>query len=145
MAISFKNSSGIDLSPFSFSGSTSNPAAYGNAVNVGANYKGNRANAFDPSSYIAQNMTSKALGQSAVMTSESDAYKDSLSAINYVSQAKKEAKRIKDAAKKEASKGIFGSALGAVAGIGGTLLSGGNPLVGMAAAQGGQALGRAFG
>jgi hypothetical protein len=143
MAISFKNSSGIDLSPFSFSGRTSNPAAYGNAVSVGANYKGSRANAFDPSAYIAQNMASKALGQSAVMESESGAYTDSLSAINYVSQANKEAKRIEDAAKKKARKGIFGSALGAVVGLGATAITG-NPMVGMAAAQGGQALGRAF-
>tara|TARA_B100001094_G_scaffold134308_1_gene130078 strand:- start:1321 stop:1755 length:435 start_codon:yes stop_codon:yes gene_type:complete len=144
MAISFKNSSGIDLSPFSFSGRTSNPAAYGNVVSVGANYKGNRANAFDPSAYIAQNMASKALGQSAVMESESGAYTDSLSAINYVNQAKKEAKRIEDAAKKKASKGIFGSALGAVVGLGATALTG-NPMVGMAAAQGGKALGTAIG
>jgi hypothetical protein len=144
MAISFKNASGIDLSPFSFSGRTTNAAASGNAVNVGANYKGSRANAFDPSAYIAQDMASKALGQSAVMESESGAYTDSLSAINYVSQAKKEAKRIKDAAKKEASKGIFGSALGAVVGLGATALTG-NPMVGMAAAQGGKALGTAIG
>lgn len=141
MAISFKNSSGIDLSPFSFSGRTANPAAYGNAVSVGANYKGNRANAFDPSAFIAQNMASQALGQSAVMKDESDAYTSSLGAINYVSQAKKEAKRLKKAAAKKAKKGIFGSTLGAVVGIGATLATG-NPMVGMAAAQGGQALGR---
>jgi hypothetical protein len=49
----------------------------------------------------------------------------------------------RDAANKTARKGIFGSALGAVAGIGGTLLGG--PMVGLAAAQGGKAIGTALG
>ena len=141
MAISFKNSSGIDLSPFSFSGRTTNAAASGNAVNVGANYKGNRANAFDPSAYLAQDMASKALGQSAVMEDESNAYNKSLVSINYVNEATKEAKRLEKAAAAKAKKGIFGSALGAVVGLGATALTG-NPMVGLAAAKGGQALGQ---
>jgi hypothetical protein len=79
------------------------------------------------------------------MQADANAYATSLGARATVSQAKKRADELKAAAKKSASKSIWGSALGAVAGIGGTLLSGGNPLVGMAAAQGGKALGGAIG
>ena len=79
------------------------------------------------------------------MQAEVNAYATSLVAEAIVSQAKKRAAEANDAAKKAASKSFWGSALGAVAGTGGTLLSGGNPLVGMAAAQGGRALGNAIG
>ena len=79
------------------------------------------------------------------MQADANAYATSLDARARVSQAKKRAEEIKAAARKNARKSMFGSALGAVAGIGGTILSGGNPMVGMAAAQGGKALGSAFG
>ncbi len=137
--------SSLVLDPFTSSGRTTNAAAYGNAVNLGNIYKANRANAFDPSGFIAQNTVSDAIDKKGAMESDAIAYSNSLNAQAVVSQAKKRADEIKAAAKKQASKSIFGSALGAVAGIGGTLLSGGNPLVGMAAAQGGQALGSALG
>lgn len=137
--------SSLVLDPFTSSGRTTNAAAYGNAVNLGNIYKANRANAFDPSSFIAQDTASSALEQSSAMQADANAYATSLGAQATVSQAKKRAAEIKAAAKKSARKSMFGSALGAVAGIGGTLLSGGNPMVGMAAAQGGKALGSAFG
>ena len=137
--------SSLVLDPFTSSGRTTNAAAYGNAVNLGNIYKANRANAFDPSQFIAQDMASSALEQSSAMRADANAYATSLDARARVSQAKKRAEEIKAAAKKAARKSMFGSALGAVAGIGGTLLSGGNPMVGMAAAQGGQALGSAIG
>jgi hypothetical protein len=146
MAISFSASpSGLSLSPFTSSGRTTNAAAYGNAVNLGNIYKANRANAFDPSGFIAQNTVSNAIDKKGAMESEAIAYSNSLNAQATVSQAKKRAEEIKAAARKSARKSMFGSALGAVAGIGGTILSGGNPMVGMAAAQGGKALGSAFG
>ena len=142
---SFSASGGLNLTPPTFSGRTTNAAAYGNAVNLGNIYKAKRANSFDPSGFIAQDMASSALEQSSAMQADANAYATSLGAQATVSQAKKRAEEIKAAAKKAARKSMFGSALGAVAGIGGTILSGGNPMVGMAAAQGGQALGRAFG
>ena len=146
MAISFSASpSGLSLSPFTSSGRTTNASAYGNAVNLGNIYKSTRANAFDPSKFIAQDISSSALEKSSAMQADANAYATSLDARARVSQAKKRAEEIKAAARKNARKSMFGSALGAVAGIGGTILSGGNPMVGMAAAQGGKALGSAFG
>jgi len=136
--------SSLVLDPFTSSGRTTNAAAYGNAVNLGTIYKANRANAFDPSSFIAQDVASSALEKSSAMQADANAYATSLGAQATVSQAKKRAKEIKDAAKKAARKSMFGSALGAVVGIGATALTG-NPMVGMAAAQGGQALGGAIG
>ncbi len=145
MATNFSSSkSGLLLDPFTSSGRTTNAASYGNAVNLGALYKANRTG-FDPSSFLAQDTASNSLASSNAMKAEGNAYATSLGAEAMVSQAKKRAAEANDAAKKAASKSIWGSALGAVAGIGGTLLSGGNPLVGMAAAQGGQALGSAIG
>ena len=135
--------SSLVLDPFTSSGRTTNAAAYGNAVNLGNIYKANRANAFDPSSFIAQDTASNALASSNAMKADANAYATSLGAEAMVSQAKKRAEEAKRAAKKAASKSIWGSALGAVAGIGGTMLGG--PLVGMAAAKGGQALGSAIG
>ena len=61
---SFSLSSGLNLPSFTSSGRTTNAAAYGNAVNLGNIYKANRANAFDPSSFIAQDTASSALEQS---------------------------------------------------------------------------------
>ena len=137
--------SSLVLDPFTSSGRTTNATAYGNAVNLGNIYKANRANAFDPSGFIAQDTASSALEKSRAMQADANAYATSLDARARVSQAKKRAEEIKAAARKNARKSMFGSALGAVAGIGGTILSGGNPMVGMAAAQGGKALGSAFG
>ena len=135
--------SSLVLDPFTSSGRTTNATAYGNAVNLGNIYKANRANAFDPSSFIAQDTASSALEQSSAMQADANAYATSLGAQAVVSQAKKRAKEAREAANKTARKGIFGSALGAVAGIGGTLLGG--PMVGLAAAQGGKAIGTALG
>ena len=83
--------SSLVLDPFTSSGRTTNAAAYGNAVNLGNIYKANRANAFDPSSFIAQDTASKALEQSSAMQADANAYATSLSAEAMVSQAKKRA------------------------------------------------------
>ena len=69
----------------------------------------------------------------------------SLGSIGLVSAAEKQAEELKKQAKGAASKSMWGSALGAVAGIGGTILSGGNPMVGALASKGGQMLGSAIG
>lgn len=69
----------------------------------------------------------------------------SLGAIGLVSAAEKQGEELKKEAKSAASKSKWGSALGAVAGIGGTILSGGNPIVGALASKGGQMLGGLFG
>ena len=137
--------SSLVLDPFTSSGRTTNAAAYGNAVNVGALYKANRDNAFDPSGFIAQDMASSALEKGSAMQADANAFSTSLGAQATVSQAKKRAKELRAAASKAASKSMSGSALGAVFGIGGTLLSGGNPMVGALASKGGQMLGNAIG
>ena len=144
MALSFSASpSGLSLTPPSITGGSTNATRYGNSVNLGKIWKANRDGGFDPSSFVAQDTASSALEQSSAMQADANAYATSLGAQATVSQAKKRAREIKDAAKKDARKGIFGSALGAVAGIGGTLLGG--PMVGLAAAQGGKAIGGAIG
>ena len=144
MAISFSASpSGLSLSPFPSSGRTTNTSAYGNAVNLGNIYKSTRANAFDPSGFIAQDTASSALEKSSAMQADANAYATSFGAINVVNQAKKRAKEAEDAAKKQRRKGMFGAGLGAVLGVGGTLLGG--PAVGMIASKGGQVLGNAIG
>ena len=96
--------SSLILDPFSSSGRTTNAAAYGNAVNLGNIYKANRVNAFDPSSFIAQDMASSALEKSSAMQADANAYATSLSVQAMVSQAKKRAEEAKKAAKKDAVK-----------------------------------------
>ena len=146
MAISFSASpSSLVLTPPSVTGGNRNATAAGNAVNLSNIWKANRVGSFDPGAFTAVDTASTAVERGGAMKSEAQAYATSLAGNQMVVQAKKDAEAIKAAAKKKARKGIFGSALGAVAGIGGTILSGGNPLVGMAAAKGGQALGSAFG
>jgi hypothetical protein len=146
MASTFSASpSGLSLAPPSITGGRTNATAYGNAVNLGNIWKANRDGGFDPSSFLATNTEAEGLETRSAIKNNAEAFSNTLSAISSVNDAKKDAKAIKDAAKAKAKKSIFGSALGAVAGIGGTILSGGNPLVGMAAAKGGQALGSAFG
>ena len=144
MAISFPGSK-INFDPIRFNTPSSNAAAYGSAVDYGKIWRNNRNNSFSASDFIAQDIANKSAVSSAASRTDASAMANSLSAIGMVSAAEKEAERLKAAAKKAARKSMFGSVLGAVAGIGGTLLSGGNPLVGMAAAQGGQALGSAIG
>ena len=145
MALSFSASpSGLSLTPPSITGGSTNATRYGNAVNLGNIWKANRDGGFDPSSFVAQDTASSALEQSSAMQADANAYATSLGAQATVSQAKKRADELKAAAKKSARKGIFGSALGAVVGIGATALTG-NPMIGMAAAQGGKAVGGAIG
>ncbi len=144
MATSF-SAGGLNLNPFQSNAPGTNAAVYGNAVNLGKIWKTNRGGSFKASDFIAQDIANKAAVQSAADQSDAYAMGKSLGAIGAVSAAEKQAKEIKDQAKKQASKSMFGSALGAVAGIGGTLLSGGNPMVGAVASKGGQLLGNLFG
>jgi hypothetical protein len=151
MAISFQGS-GLNFDPIRFDIPRSNATAYGNAVDLGNIWKANRASSFSPSDYIAQDIANKSAVETAASSADAYAMGKSLGAIGLVSAAEKEAKALKKEAKEfkkqaegAASKSIFGSALGAVAGIGGTLLSGGNPMVGALASKGGQLLGNAIG
>ena len=143
MATSF-SAGGLNLNPFQSNAPGTNAAAYGNAVNLGNIWKTNRGG-FKPSDFIAQDIANKAAVKSAAEGFDAYGMAKSLGAIGTVSAAEKQAKEIKDQAQKKASKSMFGSALGAVAGIGGTILSGGNPMVGALASKGGQLLGNLFG
>ena len=143
MATSF--STGLNLSPITFNEPSSNAARYGNAVDLGKIWKTNRGQSFSPSDFIAQDIANKSAVETAASQADAYAMGKSLGSIGLVSAAKKQAKAIEDQARKSAKKSMFGSALGAVAGIGGTLLSGGNPMVGALASKGGQMLGNLFG
>ena len=143
MATSF--STGLNLSPITFNEPSSNAARYGNAVDLGKIWKTNRGQSFSPSDFIAQDIANKSAVETAASNADAYAMGKSLGSIGLVSAAKKQAKAIEDQARKSAKKSMFGSALGAVAGIGGTLLSGGNPMVGALASKGGQILGGLFG
>ena len=145
MAISFSASpSSLVLTPPSVTGGNRDATAAGNAVNLSNIWKANRVGSFDPGAFTAVDTASTAVERGGAKKSEAQAYATSLAGNQMVVQAKKDAEAIKAAAKKKARKGIFGSALGAVAGVGATLLTG-NPMIGMAAAQGGQAIGGAVG
>lgn len=145
MAISFSASpSSLVLTPPSVTGGNRDATAAGNAVNLSNIWKANRVGSFDPGAFTAVDTASSAAEKSGAMQADANAYATSLAGKQMVVQAKKDAEAIKAAAKKKARKGIFGSALGAVAGVGATLLTG-NPMIGMAAAQGGQAIGGAVG
>ena len=135
----------LSFDPIRFNTPRSNATTYGNAVDLGNIWKANRASSFSPSDFIAQDIANKSAVETAASSADAYAMGKSLGAIGMVSAAEKQAEELKKQAKKAASKSMWGSALGAVAGIGGTILSGGNPLVGMAAAKGGQALGSAIG
>jgi len=143
MATSF--STGLNLDPITFNEPSSNAARYGNAVNLGTIWKNNRSGSFNPSDFVAQDIANNSAVESAASQADAYAMGKSLGSIGMVSAAEKQAKALKDQASKSARKSMFGSALGAVAGIGGTILSGGNPMVGALASKGGQALGTALG
>ncbi len=144
MATSF--SAGVlNLTPFRSNAPGTNATAYGNAVNLGKIWRTNRSGSFSPSDFIAQDIANRSTVQSAADSADAFAMGKSLGAIGTVSAAEKQAKEIKKQAQEKASKSMFGSALGAVAGIGGTILSGGNPIVGALASKGGNMLGNLFG
>jgi len=144
MAISFQGS-GLNFDPIRFNTPRSSATAYGNAVDLGNIWKANRASSFNVSDYIAQDIANKSAVETAASSADAYAMGKSLGAIGVVSAAEKQAEELKKQAKSAASKSMWGSALGAVAGIGGTLLSGGNPMVGALASKGGQMLGSAIG
>ena len=135
----------LSFDPIRFNTPRSNATTYGNAVDLGNIWKANRASSFSPSDYIAQDIANKSAVETAASSADAYAMGKSLGSIGLVSAAKKQAKQLKADAKDAASKTMWGSALGAVAGIGGTLLSGGNPMVGALASKGGQMLGSAIG
>ncbi len=135
----------LSFDPISFNTPRSNATTYGNAVDLGNIWKANRASSFSPSDFIAQDIANKSDVETAASSADAYAMGKSLGAIGLVSSAEKQAKQMKADAKKAASKSMFGSALGAVAGIGGTILSGGNPMVGALASKGGNMLGNLFG
>ena len=135
----------LSFDPIRFNTPSSNATAYGNAVDLGNIWKANRASSFSPSDYIAQDIANNSVIETAASRSTAKAMGDSLGAIGLVSAAEKQAEELKKQAKGAASKSMWGSALGAVAGIGGTILSGGNPMVGALASKGGQMLGNAIG
>ena len=135
----------LSFDPISFNTPRSNATAYGNAVDLGKIWRTNRDQSFSPSDYIAQDIANKSAVETAASSADAYAMGKSLGAIGTVSAAEKQAEELKKQAKGAASKSMWGSALGAVAGIGGTILSGGNPMVGALASKGGQMLGGLFG
>ena len=135
----------LSFDPISFNTPRSNATAYGNAVDLGKIWRINRDQSFSPSDYIAQDIANKSAVETAASSADAYAMGKSLGAIGLVSAAEKQAEELKKQAKGAASKSMWGSALGAVAGIGGTILSGGNPMVGALASKGGQMLGSAIG
>tara|TARA_R110002074_G_scaffold225830_1_gene397486 strand:- start:1162 stop:1593 length:432 start_codon:yes stop_codon:yes gene_type:complete len=143
MATSF--STGLNLSPITFNEPSSNAARYGNAVDLGKIWKTNRGQSFSPSDFIANKIAQDSAVETAASNADAYAMGKSLGSIGLVSAAEKQAEELKKQAKGAASKSMWGSALGAVAGIGGTILSGGNPMVGALASKGGQMLGSAIG
>jgi len=135
----------LSFDPIRFNTPRSKATTYGNAVDLGNIWKANRASSFIPSDYIAQDIANKSALETAASRSTANAMGKSLGAIGLVSAAEKQGEELKKEAKSAASKSKWGSALGAVAGIGGTILSGGNPIVGALASKGGQMLGGLFG
>jgi hypothetical protein len=135
----------LSFDPIRFNTPRSNATAYGNAVDLGNIWKTNRASSFSPSDYIAQDIANKSAVETAASSADAYAMGKSLGAIGVVSAAEKQAEELKKQAKGAASKSMWGSALGAVAGIGGTILSGGNPMVGALASKLAQGIGNAAG
>ena len=133
----------LSFDPIRFNTPRSNATAYGNAVDLGKIWKTNRGQSFSPSDFIAQDIANKSAVETAASNADAYAMAKSLGSIGLVSAAEKEAKQLKADAKDAASKSMWASGLGAVAGIGGTLLGG--PAVGMLASKGGQMLGNAIG
>ena len=135
----------LSFDPISFNTPRSNATTYGNAVDLGNIWKANRASSFSPSDYIAQDIANDSAIETAASRSTAKAMGNSLGAIGLVSAAEKQAEELKKQAKGAARKSTIGSTLGAVAGIGGTILSGGNPIVGAFASKGANMLGKLFG
>lgn len=135
----------LSFDPIRFNTPGSNATAYGNAVDLGRIWRANRGASFSPSNYIAQKIANDSAVETAASNADTYAMGKSLGAIGTVSSANKIGNEIKDQARDSANKSTLSSGLGALAGIGGTLLSGGNPLVGAVASKGGQLLGNLFG
>lgn len=138
--------SSLNLTPPSITGGP--PSQYslaGQAVNAANIWQANRAGAPDFASMVAQNSASETSIYNAMQDAKAEILKGGLQGYTSAIIGKKTADRMKEQAKDQASKSMFGSALGAIGTIGGTVLSGGNPLVGMAVGQGASALGGLFG
>jgi len=135
----------LSFDPIRFNTPRSNATAYGNAVDLSNIWKTNRASSFSPSDFIAQDIANKSALETAASSADAYAMGKSIGAIGLVSDAEKQGEELKKQVNSAASKSTWGAGLGAALGIGGTLLSGGNPLVGALASKGGQMLGGLFG
>lgn len=138
--------SSLNLTPPSITGGP--PSKYslaGQAVNSANIWKANRAGAPDFASTVAQNSISEANIFNAIKDSETNVMKGGVEGYAAAASAKRTADQLKSSARESASKKMASSALGTAGTIGGLLVSGGNPLVGLAAGQGFGALGGLFG
>jgi len=136
--------SSLNLTPPTITGGpTSNYGTAGNAVNVARIFKANRAAAPDFAGIVAQNTASQANIFNAIKDAELGARIGGLAGFADAQDAKKQADAIKAAARKDASKSMFSSALGAVGTIGGAAIGG--PIGGMIGGRLGQSLGGLFG
>ncbi len=134
--------SSLNLTPPTITGGP--PSKYslaGQAVNAANIWKANRAGAPDFASMVAQNSASETSIKNAIEDAKAEIMKGGLQGYTSAMMGKKTADRMKEQAKDQASKSMWSDGLGAVATIGGTLLSGGNPMVGMIAGKGASALG----
>ena len=117
--------SSLNLTPPTITGGpTSNYGTAGNAVNVARIFKANRAAAPDFAGIVAQNTASQASIFNAIKDAEATARMGGLAGFAKAQAAKKQADAMKAAARKSASKSMFGSALGAVGTIGGAAIGG---------------------
>ena len=138
--------SSLNLTPPSITGGP--PSKYslaGQAVNAANIWQANRKGAPDFASMVAQNSVSEANIFNSIKDAEMSVMKGGLQGFTAASSMKKTADQMKKDAKRGANQQMWSSGLGAAATIGGTLLSGGNPLVGMAAGSIGSAIGGLFG
>ena len=127
--------------PYITGGPPSKYSLAGQAVNAANIWQANRRGAPDFASMVAQNSVSEANIFNAIKDAEMNVMKGGLQGYTSAIIGKKTADRMKEQAKDQASKSMWSDGLGAVATIGGTLLSGGNPMVGMIAGKGASALG----
>ena len=110
---------GLNLSDFDFSGVQTSGASQGDGGKLAAAWQSVRSNSPDYTGIMGTGVATRANLRSAATQADADVYSSELMADAQIEAAKKQAD-----AQKSASKGnMFGSALGAVASIGGALLS----------------------
>ena len=110
---------GLNLSDFDFSGVQTSGASQGDGGKLATAWQSVRSNSPDYTGIMGTGVATRANLRSAATQADADVYSSELMADAQIEAAKKQA-----SAQKSASKGnMFGSALGAVASIGGALLS----------------------